>query len=93
MYARIATFESDPSKIDDAINLVRSEVESGTPEGLEGAKMMIVGTPEQCVERLRRYAELGVGDFLLGSMTPVDWQTIELAAESVGPALKAAVVS
>ena len=43
MYARIATFESDPEKIDDAIELVRSEVESGeTPEGLEGAKMMML---------------------------------------------------
>jgi alkanesulfonate monooxygenase SsuD/methylene tetrahydromethanopterin reductase-like flavin-dependent oxidoreductase (luciferase family) len=61
------------------------------PERLQ--KMMIIGTPDQCVERLQRYAELGVGDFLLGSMTPVDWQTIELAAESVAPALKAAVVS
>jgi hypothetical protein len=34
MYARIATFESDPSKIDDAIEMVRSEVDSDTPEGL-----------------------------------------------------------
>ena len=43
MYARIATFESDPSKIDDAVELVRSEVESGeTPEGLEGAKMLML---------------------------------------------------
>jgi hypothetical protein len=43
MYARIATFESDPSKIDEAINMVRSEVESGgTPEGLEGAKMLML---------------------------------------------------
>jgi hypothetical protein len=43
MYARIATFESDPAKVDDAIEMVRSEVESGdTPEGLEGAKMMML---------------------------------------------------
>ena len=43
MYARIATFESDPDKVDDAIQLVRSEVESGdTPDGLEGAKMMML---------------------------------------------------
>ena len=43
MYARVATFESDPGKVDDAIELVRSEVESGeTPEGLEGAKMMML---------------------------------------------------
>jgi alkanesulfonate monooxygenase SsuD/methylene tetrahydromethanopterin reductase-like flavin-dependent oxidoreductase (luciferase family) len=61
------------------------------PERLR--KMMIVGTPEQCVERLRRYADLGVGDFLLGSLAPVDWQTIELVAESVAPALKAEVAA
>jgi hypothetical protein len=43
VYARIATFESDPANIDDAINLVRSEVESGdTPQGLEGAKMLML---------------------------------------------------
>ena len=48
--------------------------------------MMIVGTPEQCSERLGRYADLGVGDFLLGALTPIDPQTIELVAGSVAPA-------
>ena len=43
MYARIATFESDPSNVDDAIGMVRAEVESGdTPPGLEGAKMLML---------------------------------------------------
>ena len=43
MYARVATFESDPSKVNDAIELVRSQVESGdTPEGLVGAKMLML---------------------------------------------------
>ena len=43
MYARVATFESDPANVDDAINLVRAEVESGnTPAGLEGAKMLML---------------------------------------------------
>jgi hypothetical protein len=43
MYARVATFESDPANVDDAINVVRAEVESGdTPAGLEGAKMMML---------------------------------------------------
>ena len=42
MYARIATFESDPSTVDDAIELVRKEVDGDTPEGLEGAKMMML---------------------------------------------------
>jgi alkanesulfonate monooxygenase SsuD/methylene tetrahydromethanopterin reductase-like flavin-dependent oxidoreductase (luciferase family) len=55
--------------------------------------MMIVGTPEQCVERLRPYADLGVGDFLMGALAPVDWPTIESVASSVAPALKATVTA
>jgi hypothetical protein len=43
MHARIATFESDPAKVDDAISMVRAQVESGeTPPGLEGAKMLML---------------------------------------------------
>ena len=43
MYARVATFESDPSSVDDAIDMVRGEVESGeTPAGLEGARMLML---------------------------------------------------
>ena len=42
MYARVATFESDPTKIDDAIDLVRSEVDGPVPAGLEGAKMLML---------------------------------------------------
>jgi len=42
MYARVATFESDPSKVDDAIEMVRSEVEGEAPEGLKGAKMLML---------------------------------------------------
>jgi hypothetical protein len=75
MYARIATFESDPSKIDDAIDMVRSEVESGdTPEGLEGAKMLMLVNREtgkglgvtlfESEEAMRR------GDEALNAMNP-----------------------
>ena len=43
MYARAARFESDPASVDDAVTMVRAEVESGeTPEGLEGAKMLML---------------------------------------------------
>jgi hypothetical protein len=43
MYARVATFESDPANVDDAIAVVRREVESGeTPEALQGAKMLML---------------------------------------------------
>ena len=43
MYARVATFASDPTSVDDAISMVRQEVESGeAPAGLEGAKMLML---------------------------------------------------
>jgi F420-dependent oxidoreductase-like protein len=61
------------------------------PEPLRS--MLIVGTPEQAVEKLRPYAELGVGDFLLGQLAPVDAETIELVAGSVAPALRSAVTA
>jgi alkanesulfonate monooxygenase SsuD/methylene tetrahydromethanopterin reductase-like flavin-dependent oxidoreductase (luciferase family) len=56
-------------------------------------QMTIVGTPEQCVERLRPYADLGVGDFLLAALAPFDEQTVELVAKEVAPALRAAVAA
>jgi hypothetical protein len=75
VYARIATFESDPASVDDAIELVRSEVESGnTPEGLEGAKMLMLVNREsgkglgvtlfESEEAMRR------GDEALNAMNP-----------------------
>ncbi len=75
MYARVATFESDPSKVDEAIELVRGQVESGdTPEGLEGAKMMMLVNREtgrglgitvfESEEAMRR------GDEALNAMSP-----------------------
>ena len=75
MYARVATFESDPANVDDAINVVRAEVESGnTPPGLEGAKMMMLVNREsgkglgitlfESEEAMRR------GDEALNAMDP-----------------------
>lgn len=75
MYARMATFESDPAKVDDAITMVREEVESGnTPPGLEGAKMLMLVNREtgkgvgvtlfESEEAMRR------GDEALNAMNP-----------------------
>jgi hypothetical protein len=75
MYARVATFESDPAKVDDAISMVRSEVQSGnTPAGLEGAKMLMLVNREsgkglgvtlfESEEAMRR------GDEALNAMDP-----------------------
>ncbi len=75
MYARVATFDSDPAKVDDAINTVRDEVQSGnTPDGLEGAKMLMLVNREtgkglgvtlfESEEAMRR------GDEALNAMSP-----------------------
>jgi hypothetical protein len=42
MYARVATFESNPASIDAAIEMVRAEIAGNTPAGLEGAKMLML---------------------------------------------------
>ena len=42
MYARVATFQSDPADIDRAIVMVRTEVAGDTPAGLEGARMLML---------------------------------------------------
>jgi hypothetical protein len=42
MYARVATFDSDPANLDDAIDMVRSDVSGDTPPGLEGARMLML---------------------------------------------------
>jgi hypothetical protein len=75
MHARVATFESDPVNVDDAISVVRAEVESGeTPPGLEGAKMLMLVNREtgkgvgitlfESEEAMRR------GDEALNAMSP-----------------------
>jgi hypothetical protein len=75
VYARIATFESDPATVDDAISMVRGQVDSGdTPPGLEGAKMLMLVNREsgkgvgitlfESEEAMRR------GDEALNAMNP-----------------------
>jgi hypothetical protein len=75
VYARVATFESDPANVENAINMVRAEVESGnTPAGLEGAKMLMLVNREsgqglgvtlfESEEAMRR------GDEALNAMNP-----------------------
>ena len=75
MHARVATFESDAANVDDAIEMVRGEVESGdTPAGLEGARMLMLVNREtgrglgitlfESEEAMRR------GDEALNAMSP-----------------------
>jgi hypothetical protein len=75
VYARVATFESDPARVDEAISMVRGQVESGdTPPGLEGSKMLMLVNREngkgvgitlfESEEAMRR------GDAALDAMNP-----------------------
>ena len=49
---------------------------------------LLVTTPDECVETLLPYAELGVRDFLLMSRPPGDPRTMELLAREVAPGLR-----
>ena len=74
MYARVATFQGDPGRIDDAIASVRSEVEGDAPPGFENAKMLMLVDREsgkgigitlfESEEAMRR------GDEMLNEMNP-----------------------
>ena len=75
MHARVATFQGDPARVDDAISMVRAEVTSGDlPSGLEGAKMLMLVNREtgrglgvtlfESEEAMRR------GDDALNAMNP-----------------------
>jgi F420-dependent oxidoreductase-like protein len=66
----------------------RSAAAGVEPEQLREG--MLVGTPEQCAERLAPLATLGVEDFLLLARPPADLRTMELVAKQVAPALREA---
>jgi hypothetical protein len=42
MFARLATFEGDPTKYDEAIAAVRAQFEGGPPPGLEDATFVML---------------------------------------------------
>ena len=74
MYARIATFDSDPATMDDAIKMVREEVAGDTPEGLEGAKMLMLINRETGkglgVTLFESEEDMRRGDEALNAMSP-----------------------
>ncbi|WP_028060002.1 TIGR03560 family F420-dependent LLM class oxidoreductase [Candidatus Solirubrobacter pratensis] len=85
----------DPAEIRKQIVMVAvlgaTEAEAHARARDEGPNdSRVIGTPEQCVELLRPYRELGVGDFLVLARPPLDERTITLFAREVAPALRAA---
>lgn len=78
------TFRAILADGDVAVEQRRRELEATAPAG----RSFFTGTPEQCVEHLRPFAERGAGDFLLAAAAPYDWETIDLVAREVAPALR-----
>jgi hypothetical protein len=75
MYARVATFESDPANVEGAINMVRHQVGSGdAPPGLEGAKMLMLVNRESGkglgVTLFESEDAMRLGDEALNAMDP-----------------------
>ncbi|MEV0230204.1 LLM class flavin-dependent oxidoreductase [Nonomuraea sp. NPDC050786] len=55
------------------------------------AEYLTLGNPDACLDDLKRFADLGVRDFLLAVKPPIDWHTLEVFAERVAPRLRAYV--
>ena len=75
MYARVATFEGEPSHLDEAISMVRGQVEAGdAPPGLEGSKMLMLVDRESGkglgVTLFDSEEEMRRGDEALNAMNP-----------------------
>jgi len=71
---------------------VREALDSPSgPRTARGGETVITGTPEQAVDQLLPYLRMGLGDFLLRVTSPVDFETLELVAKKVAPAVKAGV--
>jgi F420-dependent oxidoreductase-like protein len=83
------TFRAVLAEDEAGVEERKRELESRGPSRFE----WFVGTPEQLVEALKPWAQLGGGDFLLGASAPYDWQSIELIAQQVAPALRAEVAA
>ena len=62
-------------------------------ESMESRFSWFVGTPEEAVEKLMPWIEQGAGDILLGTAAPFDYQTLELVARQVAPAVRAEVAA
>ena len=80
------TFRAILAEDEAAVRARRRELAPTQP--LDDSDYLFV-TPEQCVERMLPFVELGAGDFLLAAYSPYDWQSLELVAREVAPALRA----
>ncbi|MES4891343.1 LLM class flavin-dependent oxidoreductase [Streptomyces sp. NPDC096012] len=80
-----ALLVEDPAELPGRLDRLRAVYPPDSPVWPE---YLVFGTPEQCVEALLPYRDLGVTDFALGLRPPVDWDTLTLFAERVVPRLR-----
>ena len=80
------TFRAVLAEDEAAVTTRRRELGPTLP--IEEENFLFV-TPEQCIELMRPFVELGAGDFLLAAYSPYDWLTLELVAREVAPAVRA----
>jgi F420-dependent oxidoreductase-like protein len=78
----------DPRQIRKSLVVRAQFTEDGTAPGGGGRQLELTGTPEQVADQLMPYAELGVGDFILGARAPYDYRTLELFIERVAPLVR-----
>jgi alkanesulfonate monooxygenase SsuD/methylene tetrahydromethanopterin reductase-like flavin-dependent oxidoreductase (luciferase family) len=80
-----AVLGTNAAEIEDQLR-ARAEGLRVEVDALRGSVLAM--TPQQLVEHLRPYVEVGVGDFLLLARPPMDRRTLELFAGEVAPALR-----
>ncbi len=88
----------DPESIRKSLNVqvvvaeTESEVQDLVRRGGQDIEAMrqraVVGTPEQCAERLLEYVRMGVGDFIVGARPPANVRVLELVAKKIAPVVK-----
>lgn len=61
---------------------------SAIPHAADRRECLSVGGAQQLVDRLGRYADIGVEDFVLAARPPVDFETVERFAQEVAPILR-----
>jgi alkanesulfonate monooxygenase SsuD/methylene tetrahydromethanopterin reductase-like flavin-dependent oxidoreductase (luciferase family) len=79
------TFRAVLAEDEAALTARRRELAPTLP--LDESQFLFV-TPEECVERMLPFVELGAGDFLLAAYAPYDWRSLELVAREVAPAVR-----
>jgi hypothetical protein len=74
MYARIATFEGDPSRMQEVAESMRREIDAGPPEGFPGAEFLFLTGRDSgktvVIVLFESEDDLRKGDQMMNEMSP-----------------------